>query len=766
MKLLKVRDWRRLAGWLGIVALVACNNEPSPARRSKKRSRAKHPAAAAAVANYFPAAKRFGGEKLVSADDEWDPYCGDVSAKRSPITLYLAPKGSDKAPGTREKPLATLDGAQQKVTDLGTHDYVIIVRGGEYRGQTVSWSHTAPGAHVHIRAAEGETPIFDGMLTGATKSRRAVLFQLVPPSSEEKTNLTLEGLTIRNYIQSGIQWRGECGRIFNNKLQSIGDAVGDCRAPEAVDGKPTDGKWIVNQPSAKCDASDSACCSKPDGDCRCLGVAAISLQGSSHNLVAHNDVVDAVNQIKPKEIEGISLAEDSERLPSTYNLIENNYVHNCSGPGSKAREGSGQNLFANNYWERVAYFCLLDIGHKKSLQNSLSGNVCNFWSGHRLDARNLTNPAGSTELSTSTRFFFAPPGGVLGDGAARGDTEQGSADYFQPINNPTDSENATVEEVVTATASADVDGDGKAEIFVALYYPKLHYSKVVYSDGGQRALRNVAFASASWQVSALTAIREPGGTKAQIVSALYQPEQEQTRIQVGKATAGQYRLNAGSLLHESSGPTAWKVNALSAGNFIGDEADELLVAAVVNGVQQIQRGDGRTPQSGAAMPGVSGAVLYSSPKLRVVALTHGVLAKGKESVVTAVRAMTPGTDAPQNAVFVGDGITTAADQQVFDSKTNPIQALTVAKLAGQTRLVTVIDEAGTTRVYVGTTGSLTARRLYDVAAWRVTSLTAANLDEDADDELVAGFDQPDKTQVRWGNGTKGLDDGGIIYSFP
>ena len=761
--MLKVTDWRGLVGCVSVLLLVACNNEPTPARSSKKKhAKAKHPAAAAAVANYFPATGRFRSEKLVALDDEWDPYCGDVSAKRAPLTLYVAPRGSDKAAGTQEKPLATLDGAQQKLTDLANHDYIIIVRGGEYRGQTVTWSRTAPGAHVHIRAADGETPIFDGIVAGATKSRRAVLFRLAPASSEEKTNLTLEGLTIHNYIQSGIDWRGECGRVYNNKLKNIGDAVGDCRPPEAAD----EGKWIVNQPSAKCEASEPGCCTKPEGDCWCLGSAAISVQGGSHNLIFHNDIVDAVNQVKPKEIEGISLAEDANRLRSTFNLVENNYVRNCTGPGGKTREGSGQNLFANNYWERVAYFCVLDIGRKKSFQNSLSGNVCNFWAGHRLDARSLTNPAGSAELSTSTRFFFASPGGVIADGAARGDADQGSADYFQPINDPADADKATLEEVVTATASADVDGDGKAEVFVALYYPKLHYSKVVYSDGGQHELRNVAFASAAWQVSALAAIREPGGTKAQIVSALYRPEQDQTRIQVGKATGGQYRLNAGALLHESSGASGWKVSALCAGNFTGDEADELVVAAVVNGVQQIQRGDGRSPQSDTAMPGVGGTLLYSSPLLRVVALGHGVFANGKESLVTALHAPAPAADAPQNAIYVGDGVTTAADKLVFDAKANAVQGLTVAKLGAQTRLVTVIDEGGTTRVYVGTPSGVTAKRLYDTAAWRVTSLSAARIDADADDELVAGFDQPDKTQVRWGNGGKALDDGGIIYSFP
>lgn len=757
---MKVRDWRGLFGWFGVLLLVACNSAPSPARPAKKKhARPKRVAPVAALSNYTPATQRFRGDKLVTLDDEWDPYCGDVSAKRAPITLYVAPGGNDKAPGTREKPLATLEGAQQKVTDLANHDYLILVRGGEYRGQTVSWSRTASGGHVHVRAADGETPIFDGRAAGATKSRRAVFFHLLPTSSEDKTNVTLEGLTIRNYVQSGIRWRGECGRIFNNKLEHIGDAAGDCRATEAAEHD-----WIINQPSTTCAASDPGCCTKPEGDCECVGVASIDVQGGSHNLLEHNDVIDAVNLNKPKEMRGIQLAEDAKRLRSTYNLVENNYVRNSTGPANKVREGSGHNFFSNNYWERVAYFCLQDIGHKKAYQNAVSGNLCTFWANHSLDSASLTNPPASAEVAESTRFILAAPGGVSGDGKARGETDQSSPDYFQPRNDPADPDRAAVEEIVTATASADVDGDGKAEVFVALYYPKLHYTKVVYSDGGQHELRNVAFASASWQITALTALHEPGSAKAQLVSALYQPDQDQTRIFVGKAVAGQYRLLAGNLLHESSGAAGWKVNALTAGNFVGDEAEELLVAAVVNGVQQIQRGDGHTPQSGAAMPGVSGALLYSSPKLRVVALAHGIFANAKESVVTAFAASAADG---QNAVYLGDGVTTAADQQIFDAKDKPILALTVAKLGGQAaRVVTVLDEAGTTRVYAGTTSNVTAKRLSDGAGWRVTSLTAARLDEDADDELVAAFDQPDKTQVRWGNGTKSLDDGGILYSFP
>ena len=243
------------------------------------------------------------------------------------------------------------------------------------------------------------------------------------------------------------------------------------------------------------------------------------------------------------------------------------------------------------------------------------------------------------------------------------------------------------------------------------------------------------------------------------------PSQDQTEVHVGKAVAGQYRLTAGNLLHQSSGPKGWKVNALTAGNFAGDEADELVVAAVVDGVQQVTRGDGRTAQSGEAMPGVSGSQLYSSPKARVIALTHGIFANGHESLVTALHALA--ADAPQNAVYVGDGVTTAAAQQIFDAKSSTVQALAVARLGTQgARLLTVLDESGTTRVYAGALGNPAAKQLYDVATWRVTALSAAQLDSDADDELVTGFDQPDKTQVRWGNGTKGLDDGGVIYSFP
>lgn len=751
---------RSIAAWgcVGLMAVAACHDEPPPAPGAQ-RHQVRPKKAKRARSNVRPVRNGADNQSLAPLDDVWDSYCGDVSAKRSPVTLHVAPNGNDSHSGSLEAPLATLQGAQEKVTDLAHHDYVIIVRGGEYRGQTVTWTRVSPDARIHIRAASGETPVFDGRRPGQAKTTLPVMFHLLPENLKDKTNLTVQGLTIRNYIQFGIHWRGDCGRIFGNKIEQIGDAFGDCRAP--ADGGRV---WIVNRPTPSCAPAQPDCCTEAKGDCWCMGFGPIDLQGGSHNLIKHNDIVDAVNHTKPKEIHGIYLAEAGGGPPSNDNLVEDNYVRNCTGTGGKVREGSNRNRFLNNYWERVNFFCLQDVGRRRSFQNALSGNVCNFWTGNPLGRASMTSPRGSTSLKKTTRFFF----GMLpeGEGQAWADAEQDSPDYFQPRNDPGQPDAKHVEEVVSAMTSADVDGDGKAELFVALYYPKLGYSKVLYTDGGKDDLRTVAFSSASWRVTALTAIREPGERKAHVVSALHKADGEETRISVGRISDGQYRLLGGSLLHESSGPSSWHVSALTAAKVGHAEVEQLFVAAVVGGVQQIHRGDGRTAQSGGAMPGVTGAVLYTNAGARVTALSHGAVTGSSGSLLTALSSLDGHT--PNNAVYMGDGITTAADKLVFDAGKQQVRALTVGDFGNKgAGLVTVLEDADRSRVYLGDTSRVLGRKLHEDAKWRVTSLATLARDGGAH-ELVAAFDQPEKTEIRRGSGATSpwRTHATTVYSFP
>ncbi len=83
--------------------------------------------------------------------------------------LYVAPNGNDSAVGTIDAPLATLDGARQRVASLKAEGKTItevIFRGGEYRltkGVTFTSEDSGTTENpIVYRAYEGEKPVFKG----------------------------------------------------------------------------------------------------------------------------------------------------------------------------------------------------------------------------------------------------------------------------------------------------------------------------------------------------------------------------------------------------------------------------------------------------------------------------------------------------------------------------------------------------------------------------------------------------------------------------
>jgi hypothetical protein len=715
---------------------------------------------------------------LTTLPNNWDATCGDVSVTRSPRTIYVAPapSGNDSAAGTLAAPLASLDGAQKRIAangDLATRDYFVVVRGGEYRAQVVTWNTFATGAHIHIKAMDGETPVFNGAKAGETIARRQIFFEFDPPSATTKTNLTIEGLTVRNYVQIGFHVRAMCNRVYNNRLDTMGDAYANCVGP--VSG--TSHKTIEGAPGPGCaDGSHPGeCCPSeiPTTGCWCTGFGAIDLQGGSHNLLKHNDIVHFDGQADPGKLHAFYIAADGNHAASTLNRIEDNYVGRSVASGVKVKENSIDNLFINNYFERIAYNCFADVDlDTPSFHTQATGNVCTFWYNtldkpetYRL--KTLASPSGSTTLSTTgPEFYFGTLQGTHPDETGTADAQQSTGSYFQPANDPASSSSMVATEVVTASVAADVVGDSKPEIFVALYYPSLHYTKVVYSDGGKGELRTVAYTSTDWRVNALTKIRPAGATKDQVVGAFYLSTNDLTQVWVGAPTSdGRYGLNAGTKLLNSLGASGWKVSALTAGKFGNDAADTLITAAVINGVQEIWRGDGHTAQSGTSIPGVAGTRLYSNEKWRVTALTNGVISGSTSSLITAFHWVASST--LLNRIYTGDGVGGASSVQILPDSTKVITALTVGKLGGSTpRLVSAFDDAGTGQVYLWTGTTIGASPVYSNQFWDVTSLAAGAVDATSNDQLITSFDQPGKTEVHWADGTSSATSGGLLYAFP
>jgi hypothetical protein len=682
------------------------------------------------------------------------------------MTLYVAPGGNDANDGkTVATALATLAGAQARVTNLATMDYVIIVKGGEYRGQTVDWNKVASDARIHIKAADGETPVFDGFAPNETKSRLRYFLNLTPDVDLAKTNVTIEGLTIKHYIQSGIVLRGQCARLYNNKLLENGDSFGDCTASPA----PGTSHYVINGPGTDCAGNQGMCCPTraPDSDCWCTGFGAIDMPAAQHNLIKHNDIVGfQANHFNADLLHFVYLSRsgsaDNPGPSSMYNVIEDNYGSYCDGSGIKVRAGSDHNVFRNNYLERLNKYC---FGRQDTeVHESLTGNVCTFQQKTAaLDP--FSGDASTTLTATSPTFYLGTISGTHPNETGTPDTYQSTNRYMQTVNDPVNG-TSTLDEVVTASTAADLNGDGKPEVFVALYYPTLHYSKVVYSDGGNNNLRTVAYTNTEWKITAMTAIRPANGAPVEIAAAFYLGLNDMTQIWVGKRAAdGRYNLNGGTKLYEGTGASAWKVSAMTAGRFGMDFEDVLVTAAVSNGVQEIWRGDGHSAQSGASQAGVAITKIYSSANWRVPAMTNGVISGGVNSLIVAYHWVASST--ALNRIYTADGVAGANSVQILPDTTKQITAMTVGKLGGSTpRLVTAFDTGSAGQVYPWTGTTIAASPIYSNGSWRVTSLATAQVDAAANDQLVTSLDLSTRTLVTWGDGTTGVTNGGTLYSFP
>ncbi len=108
-----------------------------------------------------------------------------------PERVFVAPDGDDAASGSESEPLASLGEAARRLPNGGT----VIVRGGQYPQQ--GWFDAAgtDATPLYIRAADGETPIFDG--SDVQSDWSAVI------SMASASHVVLEGLEVRNCSASG-----------------------------------------------------------------------------------------------------------------------------------------------------------------------------------------------------------------------------------------------------------------------------------------------------------------------------------------------------------------------------------------------------------------------------------------------------------------------------------------------------------------------------------------------------------------------------------
>jgi hypothetical protein len=143
------------------------------------------------------------------------------AAAKPATSLYVSAKGNDSNPGTREKPLLTL----QHAADLAKPGDTVDVRGGKYCERlAVTSSGNATQGYITFRSEPGETAMVDGScLTPAIGDSPLVVLRNV-------SYVKIEGLEVANYrtadaarVPAGIRVYGHGSHIEirNNNVHNI-----------------------------------------------------------------------------------------------------------------------------------------------------------------------------------------------------------------------------------------------------------------------------------------------------------------------------------------------------------------------------------------------------------------------------------------------------------------------------------------------------------------------------------------------------------------
>lgn len=156
--------------------------------------------------------------------------------------IFVAPDGKDSADGSSGAPLASLGEAAKRFPHGGT----VIVRGGTYAAQTLAATGTA-GHPLLVRAASGETPVFDGSAVqdsyGAvirmTRAQHVVFLNLTVQNGtgpnvagivaeEAVSDLTIRGCSIHDTEDALVRFAGngitfEGNELYNGALANQGN---------------------------------------------------------------------------------------------------------------------------------------------------------------------------------------------------------------------------------------------------------------------------------------------------------------------------------------------------------------------------------------------------------------------------------------------------------------------------------------------------------------------------------------------------------------
>jgi hypothetical protein len=678
----------------------------------------------------------------------------------NPAVLYVATNGNDANSGAIDTPVASLSGAMARIPTNFTTDYQVLVRGGEYRAQTVVWDRLSKDHRVHIAAYPGETPVFNGLATGATLTTLPWFLELklTQDRADNSTNFILSGLTVKNYAKVGVLLDGNgntgarlqsCGTFIDNTLVNIGDSFAECTTVAG------DSRSVINR--SECTAAGATLPGDRWG-CLCQGLAGFDAMGSSKNLFLNNKIINSVNGAAQ-----LGKVHAFYLYVASNNAIKDNYIRNDTGQVVKFRNASNDNVATRNYLERAGNGTFFadtpSTGEQRSTNNVLDGNVVTY------TTTGATGTLAACSGNATSCVTANPVASFIGPNGTNISPVQTAGKLFQP--------NTPSIELPTAITSADINGDGREEVFVALYYPNEGFTKVVYSEGGSRELSEIAYTSTIWRVNHLVA-GDFGGQGVSVVANFYNVGSGVTQVAGGARDAdGKYKLGTGSILLNNNGANGWKITAMAAGKVAGAAHPLLFSGITSGGVQQIVRGDGFSNEAGGSHPGFSdNTLLYSSSNWEIPAMTTGNI--DGTGVVKLITAFYHITGTIKTAVYLGSGAGSDGANDgglIFENTADKITALTTGKFDGtQEQLISGFDSGGIGKIYLSTGPTpinVKGASLYSSSSWAIAAVTRAEVSTGLGDELVSAFDKFDATQIWAGNGTTGaLNDGEAFYRWP
>jgi Right handed beta helix region len=172
-------------------------------------------------------------------------FIHETAAETSPEKgLYVSPNGSDKNPGSKQKPFKTI----QKAADSAKPGTVVYVRKGIYKEQVVIRKSGTKNAPIILKSYNKEKAVLDGTSLKANWDHQGLI------SIHNKSYITIAGFEVRNYktrneelvpIGISVSGSGKGIRILQNHVQHIetahengnahGIAVYGTEAPEAIE---------------------------------------------------------------------------------------------------------------------------------------------------------------------------------------------------------------------------------------------------------------------------------------------------------------------------------------------------------------------------------------------------------------------------------------------------------------------------------------------------------------------------------------------------